>query len=100
MSTNVNREDVEHVAELARLRLTPEELEQFSVQLSRILTYVEEVKAVDTTGVPATTSMVAGDANVWREDEVRPSLSREQAVGNAPEAADGLFRVPRIIRDR
>ena len=101
MSTRVSREEVEHVGELARLQLSQEELEQFSSQLSRIVTYMEEVNAVDTTGVPGTTSMVAdGGTNVWRDDEVRPSLSREQAVGNAPEAADGLFRVPQVISDR
>ena len=100
MSTRVGREEVEHVAELARLQLSQEEMEQFSSQLSRIVTYVEAVNAVDTTGIPGTTSMVADDVNVWREDEVRPSLSREQAVGNAPDVVDGLFRVPQIISDR
>ncbi len=100
MSTRVGREEVEHVAELARLQLSQEEMEQFSSQLSRIVTYVEAVNAVDTTGIPGTTSMVADDVNVWREDEVRPSLSREQAVGNAPEVVDGLFRVPQVISDR
>ena len=100
MSTRVGREEVEHVAELARLQLSQEEMERFSSQLSRIVTYVEVVNAVDTTGIPGTTSMVADDVNVWREDEVRPSLSREQAVGNAPEVVDGLFRVPQVISDR
>ncbi len=97
MSTQVSREEVEHVADLARLQLSQEELERFSDQLSRILTYVDEVNAVDTTGIPGTLSMVAGAANLWRDDEVRPSLSREQAVGNAPDAVDGLFRVPQVI---
>ncbi len=100
MSTHVSREEVEHVAELARLRLSQEELERFSGQLSRILTYVKDVNTVDTTDIPATASIVAGDANVLREDEVRPSLSLDQAVGNAPEAVDGLFHVPQVISDR
>ena len=91
---------VEHVAELARLQLSREELERLSTQLSRILTYMEELNAVDTAGIPGTTSVVAGEASVLREDEVQPSLSQDQALSNAPEAVDGLFQVPQIISDR
>ena len=91
---------VEHVAELARLQLSREELERLSTQLSRILTYMEELNAVDTAGVPGTASVAAGDANVLRADEVHPSLSQDQALRNAPDAVDGLFRVPQIISDR
>lgn len=91
---------VEHVAELARLQLSREELERLSTQLSRILTYMEELNAADTSGIPGTTSVVAGDANVLREDEVQPSLSQDQALSNAPEAVDGLFQVPQILSDR
>ena len=92
--------EVEYVADLARLQLSREELERLSTQLSRILTYMEELNAVDTTGIPGTTSVVAGDANVLRGDEVQPSLSQGHALSNAPEAADGLFQVPQIISDR
>ena len=91
---------VEHVADLARLQLSREELERLSTQLSRILTYMEELNAVDTAGIPGTTSGVTGDANVLREDEVQPSLSPDQALRNAPVAVDGLFQVPKIISDR
>ncbi len=91
---------VEHVADLARLQLSREELERLSTQLSRILTYMEELNAVDTVGIPGTTSVVAGDDNVLREDEVQPSLSQDHALSNAPEAVNGLFQVPQIISDR
>lgn len=91
---------VEHVADLARLQLSREELERLSTQLSRILTSMEELSVVDTAGIPGTTSVVAGDANVLREDEVQPSLSQGHALCNAPEAVDGLFQVPQIISDR
>lgn len=91
---------VEHVADLARLRLSREELERLGTQLSRILAYMEELNAVDTTGIPVTTSVVVGDANVLREDEVQSSLSQVHALSNAPEAVDGLFQVPQIISDR
>ena len=97
---SIEMSQVEHVAELARLQLSHEELDRFSTQLSRILTYMEELNAADTGGIPGTTSVVAGDANVLREDEVQPSLSQDQALSNAPEAVDGLFRVPQIISDR
>ena len=97
---SIEMSQVEHVADLARLQLSREELERLSVQLSRILTYMEELNAVDTAGVPGTASVVAGDTNVLREDEVQPSLSQDQALSNAPEAVDGLFQVPQIISDR
>ena len=98
MSMKMNH--VEHVADLARLQLTREELERFSTQLSHILTYMEELNAIDTAGIPGTASVVASDATALREDEVQPSLSQEQALSNAPEAVDGLFQVPQIISDR
>ncbi len=90
---------VEHVADLARLQLSPDELERLSSQLSRILTYMEELNAVDTTGIPGTTSVIVGDANVLREDNVQPSLPQEHALRNAPDVADGLFQVPHIISE-
>ncbi len=97
---SIEMTQVEHVADLARLQLSREELERLSTQLSRILTYMEELNAVDTMDIPGTTSVVAGDANVLREDEVQPSLSKVHALSNAPEAVDGLFQVPQIIGDR
>ena len=100
MNVSISQEEVEHVAELARLQLTREESAQFTLQLSRILKYVEELNAVDTTGVRPTTSVVAGEAGALRDDEVRPSLSQERALRNAPEAVDGFFHVPHVIRDR
>ena len=97
---SIEMSQVEHVAELARLQLSREELERLSTQLSRILTYMEELNAIDTAGIPVTTSVVASDANVLREDEIQPSLSQDQALSNAPEAVAGLFQVPQIISDR
>lgn len=96
MNVNVSQEEVEHVAELARLQLTREESERFALQLSRILKYVEELNAVDTTGVRPTTS-VAADAGALRADTVHPSLSQERALRNAPEAVDGFFHVPHVL---
>ncbi len=100
MSITISQRDVERVADLARLQLSQEELARLSSQLSHILTYIEELNSVDTTGIRGTTAVVVSDANVLRDDEVRPSLSQAQALGNAPAAVDGLFQVPKIISDR
>lgn len=87
--------DIEHVARLARLGLTPEELERFRVQLAVILEHAERVQEVAAEDVPATGHPLPLK-NVYREDEPRASLSHEDALANAPEHEDGRFKVPRI----
>ncbi len=94
----IAHQDVEHVAELARLQLTPEEKERFSAQLNEILTYIGKLNELDTTQVEPT-SHVIPMANVWRDDEVRPSLDRELVLQNAPDASHFFFKVPRIIEE-
>lgn len=96
MST-LNHQDVKRIAELARLELTADELELFTRQLGDILTYVEQIRALDTTGVPPTSSVL--NRPVDRPDEPRPSLARAELLRNAPDAAPeaGLFKVPRVI---
>jgi len=90
--------DVVRIAELARLALTAAERERFGRQLAGILTYVEQIGAIDTAGIEPT-SHVQLDRPALRADEPRPSLSRAQALENAPDAARaaGLFRVPKVI---
>jgi aspartyl-tRNA(Asn)/glutamyl-tRNA(Gln) amidotransferase subunit C len=90
--------DVERIAALAQLELTEEEKPLFTKQLAEILHYAEQVQAIDTNGVPATT-YVNSLQRTEREDEPRPSLPTEDALANAPDAAPdaGLFRVPRVI---
>jgi aspartyl-tRNA(Asn)/glutamyl-tRNA(Gln) amidotransferase subunit C len=95
----ITKQEVEKVAKLARLELTENEKASFTKQLSQILTHVETLKQYDTKGIEPTAT-VLGQANVFRPDEVRPSLSIERAVANAPESADGFFVVPKIIEDR
>lgn len=89
-------EQIEHVALLARLELTPEERERFTPQLNSILEYFEQLQQLDTTGVAPMSHAVA-ISNVFREDEPGPSLSAEEALSNAPDQASGCFRVPRVI---
>jgi len=95
----LSKQEVEHVAKLARLEMTEAEKEAFSRELSSILTYIEQLKSWDTTGVEPTATVLDQD-NVFRGDQVRPSLPVETALSNAPEAEDGYFRVPRILEER
>lgn len=98
MSAEFTRADVERIARLARLELTEQEKVLITPQLSSFLAYAEQVHQVATAGVPPT-SHPFGAAGAWREDAVRPSLPREEALGQAPEAdtARGLFKVPRVL---
>jgi aspartyl-tRNA(Asn)/glutamyl-tRNA(Gln) amidotransferase subunit C len=88
--------DVAHIAHLARLHLTPEETAKLQLQLDRILDYVNQLREVDVRDVEPT-SHAWPVRNVFRADEVRPGLDREDALANAPSARDGLFIVPKIL---
>ena len=88
--------DVEHIAELAKLALTPDEVEHYRQQLSDILEHFETLKQVDTSTVPPTASVLPL-RTVMREDAVRSSLSTEDALANAPDQADGYFRVRAVF---
>ena len=98
MAERLTREEVERIAALAHLELTDTEKGLFVRQLTDILEYAEQIRRVDTTGVPRT-SHVLSRHPADRADEVRPSLSQEEALANAPDPAPeaGLFRVPRVI---
>ena len=88
--------DVKYVAHLARLALTPEDEAKFGSQLNNILGYIEKLKQLDVTGIEPTAHAVPM-VNVFRADEVRPSLTNEEALRNAPAKANGLFLVPKIV---
>jgi len=92
----LTKTQVEHVAQLAQLDLTDEEKEQFRAQLSAILGYAERLQQLDTSDIPPTATVLPLE-NVMRDDEIRPSLSPEEALSNAPAAQDGYFRVPLIL---
>jgi aspartyl-tRNA(Asn)/glutamyl-tRNA(Gln) amidotransferase subunit C len=89
----IDRDQVLHVAKLARLRLDEDEVERMPAELSKILEHVETMNELDLDGVEPT-SHVVDLTNVLREDVPRPSLDRETALAQAPDAADGGFRVP------
>lgn len=92
----IDKEQVEHVAKLARLELGSDEKERFRGQLSAILEHAERVSALDTDGV-APTSHSVPLMNVFRPDVVVPPLDQADALANAPAAESGHFRVPRIL---
>jgi aspartyl-tRNA(Asn)/glutamyl-tRNA(Gln) amidotransferase subunit C len=94
--SRLTRADVEHVATLARLALTDDEIEHFTAQLEVILEHAAQIAALDTGDVPPTAHPLPV-VNVLRADEVRPSLPRDEVLGMAPASEDGRFRVPRIL---
>ena len=96
MSSRITTEDVAHVARLARLELTEEELEQFTGQLAKVLDHARDVEALDTAGVPPTAHPLPL-SNVLREDVVEASLDREEVLAAAPSVEANQFRVPRIL---
>jgi aspartyl-tRNA(Asn)/glutamyl-tRNA(Gln) amidotransferase subunit C len=89
----ITREQVLHVAKLARLALTEEEVERFGAQLDAILDAVSKVSELDLADIPPT-SHPLDLVNVFAQDEPRPSVDREAALALAPDAEDGAFRVP------
>ena len=91
-------EEVKHVAELAKLTLSDEEVTLYAEQLSAILEYAEAVLEIDTSSVPPT-PYVLPVVNVMREDEPEPSLENDTALANAPESDDGFFRVRAVFED-
>ena len=96
--SSLTYDDVDRIATLARLALTDRERELFARQLADILAYAEQIARVATDGV-APTSHVQFEQSVLRDDVVRPSLGRDEALANAPDASKtaGLFRVPKVI---
>ena len=88
--------NIQYVAHLARIELTPAEEQKLGAQLSHILGYIEKLKELDVSRVEPTAHAVPL-ANVTRPDQVRPGLSNEEALRNAPAKARGLFIVPKIV---
>ncbi len=92
----LTKEEVEHIAELARLELTPEEKDLYREQLSAILDYAARLQAVDTSHIPPTASVLA-KRTFLRQDVVEDGLTIDQALQNAPAVSDHQFRVPPVM---
>jgi len=96
--TKISLQDVEHVARLARLELSPAEKERMRRELDGILAYIDKLRALDTSGI-APTSHAVPVTNVMRDDVERPSLPQDEMLANAPDRQGDLFRVPKIIEE-
>ena len=96
MAERITRADVEHVARLARLALTDDEVDALTTELGAILEHAAQVSALDTEGVPPTAHPLPM-VNVFRADVARPGLPRDEVLAAAPQAEGGRFRVPRIL---
>lgn len=94
----LSREQVMQIAELAKLDLTEAEIETYAGQLSAILDYAARLEKLDTSNIPPTATVLPLHS-VMRDDEVRPSLTRAQALANAPDAIEGQFRVSAVLDD-
>lgn len=94
--TKITIEEVEHVANLARLTFTEAEKEKLAEQLAEILGYIEQLNELDTEDVEPTSHAIPVK-NVVRPDVVSPSLTQDEALSNAPSNVDGLFEVPKIV---
>ena len=94
----IDRKAVDHIARLARLDLSEDERARMQTELAQILGHAERIQSLDLDDVEPTSHSIPL-RNVMRADEVRPSLPQDEALGNAPAAEDGRFRVPRIIED-
>ena len=98
MTNTIDTKTVEQIATLVRLGISEEEAEKFSGQFSSIIDYFNMLNEVDTTDVPPA-SDIANAENVLREDEVKPSMSREEFLKNAPKSESGYVKVPTVLGD-
>lgn len=96
---SVTLKDVEHIATLARLEFTDEEKAMFAHQLNSILAYVEQLNKLDTTSVEPLAHVIELE-DAYREDVVKPGVTQEEALKNAPAKTDKFFKVPKVIGDR
>ncbi len=96
MTHAITQDEVRHIAHLGRLKLTDAEVAEFTDELAAILDYINQLKEVDVEGVEPTAHAVAMH-NAFRADEVRPSLSPETAVANAPQRHETFFKVPKVL---
>ena len=96
--SKIDVKEARNIAKLARLKLTQGQLKLFCSQLDAILGYIEQLKEVDTKTTPPT-NHVLPITNVFRKDEVRPSLPVDEALKNAPERSEDFFKVPKVIEE-
>lgn len=94
---SVTIKDVEHIAELARLKFSESELQNYTEQLNNILLYMEKLNELNTDNIEPLSHPIEGH-NIFREDKLKSSVSREEALKNAPDKDKEFFKVPKVIR--
>ena len=93
---SVSKDDVKKIAELSRLEFLDSEIEKFTVEMNKILSYMEKLNELDTSGVEPLSHPIE-NSNVFREDEIKTSTDREEALKNAPDSTSEHFKVPKVI---
>lgn len=93
---SVTKKDVEYIANLARLKFSDEELENFTSELNEILNYIEKLNELNTENIEPLSHPIE-NINVFREDQLKPSIDREEALKNAPSSTEEFFKVPKVI---
>lgn len=93
---SVTRKDVEYIAELARLKFNDQELDSFTEDLNEVLTYIDKLNELNTDNIEPLSHPVEG-SNAFREDIVKPSITTEDALKNAPDKDESFFKVPKVI---
>ncbi len=93
---SVSLEDVRHLAELSQIRLDKTELTSLASDIDRIVGYIDQLDELDTAGVEPTFQLTGLD-NVWRTDEVKPQLGRQELLQLAPDSEDGQVKVPKVL---
>ena len=92
----ISKEEILHVANLARLDIDESSIELFAEQIDKVLEYIDTLNSIDTSDVQPTSHTISL-SNVFREDDVSPPFDRDAALSNAPEAEDGFFLVPKVV---
>jgi len=95
-TTILTKDEVIHIASLAKITLSDDEIEKFRQQLSTILDYVTVLNSVDITDIEPT-RQITGLTNVLREDSIKPSLNSDEVLRNAPQTNDGYFKIPKVL---
>lgn len=95
---SLTKQEVEHIARLARLELSDSEKEEYTGQLNEILSFVAKLNQLDTTGIEPTSHAIPV-RNVFREDAIKPTLAPELVLANAPDRIDNYFKVPKILEE-
>ncbi len=96
---SVTKKDVEKIAQLAKLKFKDSEMDEFTKDMNNILTYMEKLNELNTENVEPL-SHPNEDSNIFREDVLKPSISTEEALKNAPDKDDKFFKVPKVIQDK